>query len=136
MKRVLIIEDDVDILEALQLTLEVNGYEVKSATRGNEGFEVASTFRPDLIIIDYFLAGSNGATICRTLKQTKSTKDIPVMMTSAHPAAYQAGIAHGIDAFLAKPFSIVEFMDKVVQSMNRSHFMNNGGSNNGNSNHC
>ncbi len=133
MKRVLIIEDDIDILEAIQLALEINGYTVKTATRGEQGLEIANTNQPDIIILDYFLAGSNGATICRKLKQSESTKHIPVIMTSAHPAAYQAGVEHGADSFIAKPFSIIDFMNKIGQSLNRSTVLKNGGGNdNGN----
>lgn len=135
MKKVLVIEDDLDILEAIQLTLEVNGYEVRSSIRGSEGLELASRYQPDLIILDYFLAGSNGATICRSLKQMQNTKHIPVMMTSAHPAAAKVVVENGADSFIAKPFSIVEFMDTVAQSMtSTSHGTNNRGGGNGNGN--
>lgn len=141
MKKVLVIEDDLDILEAIQLTLEINGYEVRSAIHGDEGFELASDYQPDLIILDYFLAGSNGATLCQALKRSEPTKDIPVMMTSAHPSAYKVVVAHGADSFIAKPFSIGEFMEKVVQSMSvpspKDRRRSNGNNNeNGNGSHC
>lgn len=141
MKKVLVIEDDLDILEAIQLTLEINGYEVKSAIHGDDGLELANHYQPDLIILDYFLAGSNGATLCQTLKRSEGTKEIPVMMTSAHPSAYKVVVAHGADSFIAKPFSIGEFMEKVSQSMSqpspKDHDRSNGNHNgNGNGNHC
>ena len=127
MKKVLLIEDDIDILDAVEMTLVSNGYEVEVAMRGDEGIDKANSYQPDLIILDYFLAGSDGAVVCQTLKRSEMTRRIPVMMTSAHPSAYRVVLAHGADNFIAKPFSIGELMDKVVQSLRRSTIINCGG---------
>lgn len=80
-KKVLIIDDDTDLVEAITTLLEAKGYEVSSAYSGKEGFEKAKTINPDLVLLDVMMATkTEGFNIAKDLKSNDSTKDIPVVM--------------------------------------------------------
>lgn len=113
-KRILIVDDDLAILEALELLLLDAGYEVDITTK-NGGYiqEIISRHMPDLIILDVLLSGHDGRDICRRLKGGEETRHIPVIMLSAHPTARETSLRAGADDFLAKPFNIEELLSKV-----------------------
>ena len=112
-KKVLIIDDDEGILEALALLLEEEGYAIKTTLRGDESLEVARLFKPDVILLDILLSGSDGRLICKQLKQEGSTKKIPVIMLSAHLSAEANFSECGAEAFLAKPFETEDLLLKI-----------------------
>lgn len=112
-KKVLIVDDDPDILEALKLMFESSAYQVKTTTRAEETYEAVKEFHPDAIILDVLLSGVDGRAVCQKLKSQPQTKDIPVIMVSAHPSAAQSTIAAGADDFIAKPFDMFTLIDQV-----------------------
>lgn len=112
-KKILIVDDDPDILEALQLTFEFEGYTVSTITKGEETYRMVESFKPDVIILDVLLSGKDGRTICKKLKADHLTRTIPIIMISAHPNAEQSTIEVGADDFLAKPFDIDQLVGKV-----------------------
>lgn len=112
-KRVQVVEDDPDILEAMQMMLEAAGYEVVAVSRAEKAFSQAQAGRPDLILIDLLLSGKNGVKIVQELKSEESTKEIPIVMLSAHPGAAKMIEASGANAFLPKPFDIDELLSLV-----------------------
>ena len=112
-KKVLIIDDDPDILDAVELIVTSDGYDAAMITKGNETCEKVRDYKPDLIILDVLLSGNDGRTICRTLKNDDTTKKIPIIMMSAHPSAKVSAIECGADSFIAKPFSIDVLLDEV-----------------------
>jgi DNA-binding response OmpR family regulator len=113
---VLVVDDDADILDALGMMLEDEGYAVKTAERADyaEALPEPGAPLPDLIILDVLLSGKDGRTVCRKLKSGPETSRIPVLMISAHPGAGPSVMQVGADAFLAKPFSIDEILDTVA----------------------
>jgi DNA-binding response OmpR family regulator len=113
MKKILIIDDDPDILEAVQLILELHGYVSEITTKGEEAYSKVTTFNPDLIILDVLLSGSDGREICKKLKNDSKTQHIPILMMSAHPNAKQSVRECGADSFVAKPFSVKELTDTI-----------------------
>jgi len=113
MKKVLAVDDDEDILEALQLVLESNGYDAATITKGEETYKMVDEFKPDLILLDVLLSGRDGRTICRKLKDQESTKHIPIIMLSAHPEAAKTIHEYGADEFIAKPFEMKELLAMV-----------------------
>lgn len=117
---VLVVDDDVDILDALSFMLEDDGYDVQTSEKADDAESLPSTEGPlpDLIILDVLLSGKDGRTICRKLKSEPRTRDVPVLMISAHPNAEQSVLQAGADAFLAKPFSIDDFLGKVADLLN------------------
>lgn len=106
-KRILVVEDDRDINELIRYNLEREGFDVLSLFDGAEVLEVASTRRPDLILLDLMLPEVDGLEICRQLKGEDKTKDIPVIMITAKgtEADIVIGLSIGADDYLPKPFS-------------------------------
>jgi len=115
--KVLVVDDDPDILDALQLTLEDAGYEVTTSEKGEYAENLRDTERglPDIIILDVLLSGKDGRIICQKLKSREDTKHIPILMISAHPNARQSIEAVGADDFLAKPFDVDDLLAKVAE---------------------
>jgi DNA-binding response OmpR family regulator len=119
MKKVLVVDDDIDILDALQLTMEYAGYEVIAVSRGDKVIPMVRECQPDLILLDVLLSGADGRKIARELKSTEYARDIPLILVSAHPSASVSAAAWGADAFLAKPFDLDQLIE-MVQSLIRS----------------
>jgi DNA-binding response OmpR family regulator len=114
--RILIIDDDEGILEALSTILREEGFRTDASTKNGEYVESAvQRERPDLIILDILLSGHDGREICKKLKSDEKTRSIPIMLMSAHFKGEATALEAGADAFLAKPFDINELLDKVDQ---------------------
>ena len=120
-KRVLAVDDDPDILDAIGFTLDEAGYLVTTTEKGEyaENLHDGNGGLPDLIILDVLLSGKDGRTICKKLKSRPDTKHIPIIMISAHPAAEASAKAVGADAFLAKPWDIDALIDLVESFLAR-----------------
>jgi len=111
------VDDDPDILDALEIILEFAGYEVKTTEKGEyvENLRDVNGGLPDLIILDVLLSGKDGRLICQKLKSQDDTKLIPIIMISGHPNAKQSVTAVGADDFMAKPFDMDEFLEKIAK---------------------
>jgi len=114
-KKLLVVDDEPDILEFLQLILEEEGYEVSTTTKGQYLEQLHNGGLPDLILLDVFLSGKDGRDIVRYLKNQQETKHIPVIMFSAHPSAEATARAAGADDFLPKPFDIRDLLARVAK---------------------
>lgn len=114
-KKILVVDDDPDILDALRLILKGEGYEVTTSEKGEyaENLHDTNGGLPDVIILDVFLSGKDGRLICQKLKSQEETSHIPIIMISAHPNARQSAKAIGADDFMAKPFDIDELLTIV-----------------------
>ncbi len=119
-KKILAIDDDADILDAIRFTLEGEGYEVTTAEKGEyaENLHDKNDKLPDLIILDVLLSGKDGRIICKKLKNQDETKHIPVIMISAHPTAEKSSKKVGADHFLAKPFDVESLLSLVEKYIN------------------
>jgi DNA-binding response OmpR family regulator len=115
--RILVVDDDPDILDAIRCTLEDEGYAVTTTEKGEyaENLHDGNGGLPDLIILDVLLSGKDGRTICRHLKGRDDTRHIPIIMISAHPDAADSAVEVGADAFLAKPWDIDELIALVAR---------------------
>lgn len=112
-KKILIIDDDPAIVDALQIMLEDEGYLVSSF------FDIKIVKRvreyiPDLILLDIWMAGLDGRDIAKELKNIPETKSIPIIMISASWDIMKSAIESGADDFLAKPFEIDDLLSKVA----------------------
>jgi DNA-binding response OmpR family regulator len=107
-KQILVVDDDVDILDAIEWMLVDAGYDVQTSERGDSAENLGDDVDglPDLIILDVLLSGKDGRTICKLLKSRPDTQSIPIVMVSAHPSAAGSVRAVGADDFIAKPFDI------------------------------
>ncbi|HEX6818554.1 MAG TPA: response regulator [Ktedonobacterales bacterium] len=117
-KTILIVDDDPDIVLALEVMLQEAGYAVTSTSDGDSLRDLASQAQdklPDLILMDMLLSGRNGREITRELKGQEATKHIPILMLSAHPAAAREAQAAGADGFVAKPFEMDDLLGEVAE---------------------
>ena len=113
MSKILVIDDDIDILSVMEILLTMKGFEVEVAARGDTTFPKIKTFKPDIILLDVLISGQDGRTICRKLKSNNETRHIPVIMFSAHPGAAASIAEYGADDFIAKPFDVANLLIKV-----------------------
>lgn len=104
MKKILLVDDNEDIREAIQLLLEDEGYEIKAVGKGEYLERLDSKNLPHLILLDLLLANTNGGELGKKLKNTEVTKNIPLILMSAYPTAKKIAEENGIDEFIAKPF--------------------------------
>src|SRR5579872_5967224 len=103
LKKILVVDDEPDILEFLEAILEDEGYAVATTDKGEYVEELHNGGLPQLILLDMLLSGKDGRSIVKQLKSQEETKHIPVIMFSAHPSAEAAALAAGADDFLPKP---------------------------------
>src|SRR5437588_11864406 len=114
-KRILVVDDEPDILEFLQVLLEEEGYAVVTSLKGEYLEQLHNGGLPDLILVDVLLSGKDGREIVKHLKSQEETKHIPVIMFSAHPSAEATARACGAEDFVAKPFDIAVLLERVEQ---------------------
>ncbi|GBD93261.1 transcriptional regulatory protein YycF [bacterium BMS3Abin05] len=106
-KRVLVVDDEEDILELIGHNLKKEGYDVQSVATGEEALRAASENIPDLIVLDLMLPGVDGLEVCRRLKEDPDTRRIPIIILSAKgdEADIVTGLELGADDYVPKPFS-------------------------------
>jgi len=120
--RILIVEDDPDIVELVAYNLDEEGYETLSALDGQQGIASARQHRPDLIILDIMLPECDGFEVCRTLKADPATAQIPILILSAKSQETDkvVGLELGADDYVTKPFSPRELIARVRAILRRS----------------
>ncbi|HTK19919.1 MAG TPA: response regulator [Mucilaginibacter sp.] len=112
-KRVLVLDDNQDILDVVQETLSYEKFEVKSTGESDQVMPLVKEFKPHLIILDYRVAGTNGGEVCQQIKSHPEFNNIPVIIFSAYISHQDEIMAYGCDAIINKPFDLVELIDKV-----------------------
>jgi DNA-binding response OmpR family regulator len=120
MSKILVVDDDLDILVVMEILLSMKGFEVDVTSRWEQTFEKINTFKPDLILLDVLISGNDGRIICKQLKSQADTKNIPVIMFSAHPSASATIQEYGADDFIAKPFDVKDLMEKVNRHLGKN----------------
>lgn len=120
-ERILIIEDETNIMELVAYNLEKEGWLVSKARTGDEGWEKIQQEHPDLILLDLMLPGLDGLEICRRTRQNKTTRDIPIIMLTAkaEEADRVLGLESGADDYVTKPFSPRELVARVRAVLRR-----------------
>src|SRR5690349_10771006 len=100
MHKILVIDDDPDMLTVVKKALDRKGYQVASAMYEAQAYEQVDFFKPDLILLDVLLSGTDGRFICKKLKSQESSKHIPIIIFSGHPSAQKNLEDYGADQFL------------------------------------
>ncbi len=113
-KRIMIADDDPGIVDAVEMILDLYGYQVCSTYNGNDVLELNDQL-PDLLLLDVWMSGCDGRTICKAIKANNDTRHIPVLMLSASTDIKGSVMEAGADAFLAKPFEMKELVKKISQ---------------------
>ncbi len=119
-KRLLVVDDEQDMLLAVKLRLQASGYEVHTAVDGIEGLNLARQLKPDLIILDIMLPKMNGYKVSRFLKFDEEYKHIPVIMLTALAGDDDrtTGVETGANAYITKPFETQDLVDTVRKFLN------------------
>lgn len=122
MKKILIVEDEPDMVLGLRDNFELEGYQVSVARDGEEGLKKALAEKPDLVVLDLMLPKMSGLDVCRNLR--KSSFDAPVLMLTARGQEIDKiiGLEVGADDYITKPFSLNELLARV-----RAHLRRAGG---------
>jgi phosphate regulon transcriptional regulator PhoB len=122
MKRILVIDDEKDIVEAIEYNLKKEGYKVNKAFDGRQGLKSAKENIFDLIILDLMLPGISGLDVCKSLKKDPKTSIIPVIMLTAKDGEVDkiVGFGLGADDYITKPFSLRELLARVRAVLKRT----------------
>ena len=114
-KKILIADDEPDILEIIQYNLQNEGYEVQTAKNGNEAIDQAKRFTPDLIILDIMMPGKNGIEVCNILRMQPAFNDTLIIFLTAlsDEGTEVKGLETGADDFITKPVSPKVLVSKV-----------------------
>ena len=113
MKRILVIDDNKDILEIISLIFEQHGFEIVTTSKGEETLSHIASFSPQIILLDVFLGSMDGRDLCNELKDNPLTAHIPILMFSAHSSWDNILKVCKADDFIAKPFNVTEIVAKV-----------------------
>ncbi|MAM79561.1 MAG: DNA-binding response regulator [Gammaproteobacteria bacterium] len=114
-RKIIVIEDEPDIVEVISYSLKREGYNVLAVDRGDESINLIRNQSPSLIILDLMLPGMDGLSVCRQLKSDPIVKDIPVIIISAkgEESDIVIGLEMGADDYLTKPFGPRELLARV-----------------------
>jgi two-component system, OmpR family, alkaline phosphatase synthesis response regulator PhoP len=120
-EKILVVDDEKDILELIEYNLTKNGYRVKTVTSGEDALELIKENDYDLIILDLMLPGVDGFDICKIIKADKQKFNIPIIMVTAKAdeADKVAGLEIGADHYVTKPFSPRELLAIVKATLRR-----------------
>ena len=114
-KKVLIADDEPNIVISLEFLMEHCGYEVRVAHNGNEALQQVETFKPDLILLDVMLPLRNGFDVCRKIRENTAFQATKIIMLTAKGRDIEVtkGLALGADAYVTKPFGTKELLEQV-----------------------
>jgi DNA-binding response OmpR family regulator len=114
-KRVLIADDEPNIVASLEFLMEQAGFEVKLAANGQEALELVASFQPDLVLLDVMMPVKNGYEVCQILKNDPATRAVKVVMLSAKGRDVEVakGLELGADAYVTKPFSTRDLVAQI-----------------------
>ncbi len=119
MKKVLVVDDDPNIVEVLRLYFDKDGFAVISCLSGDKALETFQTSQPDLVVLDLMLPGKDGYDICREIRKTS---DVPIIMLTARTDTLDkvVGLELGADDYVQKPFEPKELLARVKAVLRRS----------------
>jgi len=114
-KKVLIVDDEANIVISLEFLMEQAGYDIRVAKNGQEALEQVTEFRPDLVLLDVMMPKINGFEVCRRIREEPAWQNIKIVMLTAKGREVEVtkGLALGADSYITKPFSTKELMAEV-----------------------
>jgi DNA-binding response OmpR family regulator len=117
MKRILIVDDDTDLLASLKSYLTKKGYDVTTTTTCNEGLDILYAVSPHLVLLDINVGNEDGRTMCMKIKNTAESEHIPIILISANHQALARYQEYGANGSLPKPFELPVLLDTIEQTM-------------------
>lgn len=118
-KRILVIEDEPDIVRGLRDALEFEGFDVEARGTGAEGLAAAMDWAPDCVLLDLMLPDDNGYRVCETLRQRDETVPIIILTAKAQESDKIRGLDAGADDYVTKPFSVAELLARIKAMFRR-----------------
>ena len=127
MKKILIIDDEIHIVELLKFNLENNGYKVDYSYDGFDGYLKTKEFQPDLIILDWMLPNISGIDLLKKIRSDETLEQIPVIMLTAKNMEEDKleGLEDGADDYITKPFSVKEVLARITSVLRRYKYTSN-----------
>lgn len=121
LQKVLVIDDEENIIEFIKLGLRYEGFQVESAPDGEQGIVAAQRINPELIILDVMMPGIDGMEVCQRLRSNPTTRDIPILMLTAKDEVRDriTGLDAGADDYLTKPFDFDEMLARMRAILRR-----------------
>ena len=113
MSKLLIVDDSTALLEVMKNILERSDYTVRTLNRADDIYNEISDFKPDLLILDIYLAGLDGREICRQLRRNAETSNLCILVFSASPKTLEDYDSYNADDFIEKPFDITILVEKI-----------------------
>ena len=128
-EKILAVDDEVDILQLIEMTLISDGFEVVTASNGIEALEKARIHMPDLILLDLMMPEMDGFEVIENLKQAPEMRDIPVVMLTARAQAHERieGLSAGADDYIVKPFELEELrlrIESILAHTRKTKYIN------------
>jgi len=128
-EKILAVDDEVDILQLIEMTLISDGFEVITASNGIEALEKARIHMPDLILLDLMMPEMDGFEVIENLKQAPEMRDIPVVMLTARAQAHERieGLSAGADDYIVKPFELEELrlrIESILAHTRKTKYIN------------
>lgn len=120
-KKILIVDDEIEMAEMETMRLKAYGYEVMVAHDGKSGLQKARQWHPDLVILDIMLPIMNGYKLCAALKEDEQCREIPIILVSAVDQEYDTDLGReaGAEAYFTKPFEPVILLDSIKTLMRK-----------------
>jgi DNA-binding response OmpR family regulator len=120
-KKILVVDDEVDLVKTIQFALEAEGYKVLVSYNGEDALNQSRKENPDLILLDLMLPKLDGYKVCRLLKFDEQYKHIPILMLTAKTQQKDRllGMETGANEYITKPFDMDELMEKVKSYLNK-----------------
>lgn len=114
-KKILVVDDELDVQSIISFRLEINGYDVSVASDGQDGLDKIKEGKPNLVLLDLMLPKINGFEICRMIKFDDKFKDLPIIILSALDKEddRKKAMEGGADAYFLKPFDLESLLEKI-----------------------
>lgn len=115
MKKILVVDDEIDVVEVVEMLLELEGYKVLKAYDGKEALAAVEKEIPDLVILDIMMPEIDGVEVCRRFRANEKLNNVPIVMFSAKISAYdkKESFEAGADGFISKPFNARGFISGI-----------------------
>jgi DNA-binding response OmpR family regulator len=133
-KKLLIVEDNTELLELMRLGLKQAGFSISTATNGLDALKKARSLTPDLIVLDLILPELDGFAVCEALKRSPDTSAIPIILLTGLSSEFTryAGIESGADEYVTKPISPEQLVPKIKLMLQAARTKENTGDNKSN----
>jgi two-component system alkaline phosphatase synthesis response regulator PhoP len=120
-KKILVVDDEPNIVAAVEFLLQRSGHEVHVARDGDEALELVEACNPDLVLLDVMMPVRSGYEVCKRIRERADWRHIKIIMLSARgrDAEVSRGLAAGADVYVIKPFSTRELMAKIKELLDR-----------------